>query len=302
MFVCENMKNIPTYTTLVMSGGGIKGIGGLGALQFLADNHKLINITKFIGTSVGAIISYLICIGYTPIEILVMITQKKIFEKMATAFSIVDLMNTGGAMNFYIIQNLLEDMTTSKIGHFLTLQQLYEEFNKELVCCTYNYDKAVCEYINRHNHPHIPCITALRMSSNLPFLFQPFRYEHANYLDGAILDNFPVSQLTDSDVAIAINLGYSKKLPPDNNSPKSSSFSFMNYVFDIVFLPIRNIQRLVALQTKYPPLHSIELSLDVDVLNWNVTTADKFNSFSIGYETIKRQFQLYYIIPYNETV
>lgn len=295
----KKMKNIPTYTTLVMSGGGIKGIGGLGALQFLADNHKLLNITKFIGTSVGAIISYLICIGYTPIEILVMITQKKILEKMSTAFSIVDLMNTGGAMNFYIIQNLLEDMTTSKIGHFLTLQQLYEEFNKELICCTYNYDKGICEYINRHDHPHIPCITALRMSSNLPFLFKPFRYEHANYLDGAILDNFPISQLTESDITIAINLGHRNNT---STSPqKTSSFSFMNYVFDILFLPIRNIQRLVALQTKHPPLHTIELLLDVDVLNWNITTADKFNSFPIGYETIKKQYQVYYIIPYIGT-
>lgn len=292
------IKTIPDYTTLVMSGGGIKGLGGLGALQFLADNHKLLNINKFIGTSVGAIISYLVCIGFTPIEILVMINQKRILEKMSVAFSIVDLINTGGAMNFYILQSILEEMTTSKIGHFLTLQQLYDEFHKELVCCTYNYDKGICEYLNRHDNPNIPCITALRMSSNLPFLFQPFQYEHTSYLDGAILDNFPISQLTENDIAIAIHLGYSNK-PRTNNNSKKPSFNFMNYVFDVLFLPIRNIQKFIAQQTKYPPLDTIEIPLDIDVLNWSITTADKFNSFSIGYETIKKQYQLYYIIPYN---
>jgi predicted acylesterase/phospholipase RssA len=291
------MKTIPDYTTLVMSGGGIKGLGGLGALQFLADNHKLAGITKFIGTSVGAIISYLVCIGYTPIEILIMINQKRILEKMSVAFSIVDLINSGGAMNFYIIQSILEEMTTSKIGHFLTLRQLFDEFQKELVCCTYNYDKGICEYLDYKNYPNIPCITALRMSSNLPFLFQPFQYEHAHYLDGAILDNFPLSQLTQTDVAIAINLGYSTKTI--KKVTRNRSFNFMNYVFDILFLPIRNIQTFIAQQTKYPPLDLIELPLDVDVLNWNITTSDKFNSFSIGYDTIKKQYQVYYIIPYT---
>ena len=291
------MITIPDYTTLVMSGGGIKGLGGLGALQFLADNHKLLNIKKFIGTSVGAIIGYLICIGYTPIEIMVMINQKRVLEKMSIAFSIVDLVNTGGAMNFYIIQSILEDMTTSKIGHFLTLEQLYLEFNKELICCTYNYDKGICEYLDRHRNPNIPCITALRMSSNLPFLFQPFQYEHTNYLDGAILDNLPISQLTEDDIAIAINLGYSSKKKEEKK--RKSSFNFMNYVFDILFLPIRNIQQFIAQQTNHPPLHIIEIPLDIDVLNWSITTADKFNSFSIGYETIKKHYQLYYIVVYN---
>ena len=55
--------------TLVLSGGGLKGIAILGLLQKLYKTGKLNNFDKFIGTSVGSIISLLLSIGYTPLEI-----------------------------------------------------------------------------------------------------------------------------------------------------------------------------------------------------------------------------------------
>ena len=57
------------YTTLVLSGGGVKGILMLGAIQYMIDNRLLEKTTTYIGTSVGAMIGYLLAIGYTPIEI-----------------------------------------------------------------------------------------------------------------------------------------------------------------------------------------------------------------------------------------
>ena len=61
------IKNEIDKTILVISGGGIKGFVALGALQKLYDTKKLININKYCGTSVGAIISLLLIIGYKPV-------------------------------------------------------------------------------------------------------------------------------------------------------------------------------------------------------------------------------------------
>ena len=65
----ETKTNSSLYDTLVLSGSSIKGITFLGALQYLYDNSLLKNVKTFVGTSSGAMISFLLIIGYTPVEI-----------------------------------------------------------------------------------------------------------------------------------------------------------------------------------------------------------------------------------------
>ena len=69
----ENIVQIADYDTLVLSGGSSKGILTLGALQYCYDNFLLNKIETYVGTSSGAIISFLLIIGYSPIEIMVYI-------------------------------------------------------------------------------------------------------------------------------------------------------------------------------------------------------------------------------------
>ena len=54
------------YNSLVLSGGAVRGLAIIGALQYAYDNFLLKNVKFFFGTSVGAIICYLLVIGYTP--------------------------------------------------------------------------------------------------------------------------------------------------------------------------------------------------------------------------------------------
>lgn len=292
---------IPDYNTMVLSGGGVKGLGILGALQFLADQNKLCTVVKYIGTSVGAIIGYLIAIGYSPIEVMVNIYQKQIIEKVMNAVNVMDLMNHGGAVNFFVLQDILEDMTISKIGHLLTMEQLYNEFGKHLICCTYNHSKGVCEYLDYRNHPKLPCVIALKMSSNFPFLFHPFFYEDSTYIDGALLENFPISQLTEEDIAIGIRLGQPKQ-KVTTQKHKQQPFDFIQHVFSILSISIEHSSRLSETQATYKPKDTVPILLDLDVFQWSMTMTDKFNAFSVGYETIKNYYQLDYIVPYSYVI
>lgn len=292
---------IPDYNTMVLSGGGVKGLGLLGALQFLADQNKLLKVVKYIGTSVGAIIGYLIAIGYSPIEVMVNIYQKQVIEKVMNAVNVMDLMNHGGALNFFVLQDILEDMTISKIGHLLTMEQLYNEFGKHLICCTYNQSKGVCEYLDYRNHPKLPCMIALKMSSNFPFLFHPFFYEDSTYIDGALLENFPISRLTEEDIAIGIRLGQPQqhKLPTQKHK---QPFDFIQHVFSILSISIEHSSRLSESHATYKPKDTVHILLDLDVFQLSMTMTDKFNAFSVGYETIKKYYQLDYIVPYSYVI
>lgn len=315
---------IPEYTTLVMSGGGVRGLALLGALQYLADQNRLSRIQKFIGTSIGAIIGYLIAIGYSPIEIMIQVNQRHMIETFVQSLNIMDLVNHGGAMNYFVLHEILEDMTISKIGHVLTLRQLYDDFGKHLVCCTYNYSRRVCEYLDYHHHPNMPCLTALRMSSSLPFIFHPFTYDGSMYVDGAMMDSFPVSQLHENDVALAIRLGKRRYSPSDMNptttttttttttssnhhhtgrkhhhhhTSRRAPFQLLSYILQTLFIPIEHLHQLLEETSRYRPRDRIHIELDMDAFNWSLSMAERFDAFSIGYDAIRTYYQPNYIIP-----
>jgi predicted acylesterase/phospholipase RssA len=283
---------IPEYDTIVMSGGGIKGIGLLGSLQYLADKQRLSLIKKFVGTSIGAIIAYFICIGYSPIELMVILNTKKIIEKIGKSIDILSLIHHGGAMNFYILQEILEEMTLRKIGQLLTLKQLYEKYAKHLICCSYNYNKRESEYLDYNSYPDLPCITALRMTSNLPFLFYPFYYNKQLYIDGGIINNFPISILNTNDKALALQL-------LDIKTPKShdgKSFRLLDYIYDILYIPIEHVQKLMSKYQSQNEYDQIDIHIDISLFNWEISMTQKFDAFSIGYETTRNFFQTSYII------
>ena len=60
---------------LVLSGGGAKGIAHIGIIQALEENN--IPIDYVTGTSIGAIIGALYAMGYTPQEMLQLISSKE---------------------------------------------------------------------------------------------------------------------------------------------------------------------------------------------------------------------------------
>ena len=90
------MKN---YNTLILSGGGIRGFGLLGSLQFLLLNNYLHNIRKFIGTSIGAIVAVFIIVGYDPTEIIIIFIQRNYFNQLGS-YSLIQAIKGNGFLSF----------------------------------------------------------------------------------------------------------------------------------------------------------------------------------------------------------
>ena len=127
------------YKTLVISGGGTKGFAALGVLQALFDGNKT-DFNHYIGTSVGSIINYLLCIGYSPIEIMISVAQTTLLQDLSV-FNIANIMSGNGVTRWNIIHEFLEKLTINKIGYLPTLLKIHENFNKTLTICTYNNTK-----------------------------------------------------------------------------------------------------------------------------------------------------------------
>lgn len=278
---CDTQE-ITHYNTLVLSGGSVRGIAILGALQYAYDNFLLTKVTTYIGTSAGAIISYLLCIGYTPIEIIVYLCTHQLMERLQS-FNIVAMLQGRGAASFNQLAEHLEKMTITKIGYLPTIGDLHQKLGKTLICATHNLTESRTEYIRYETHPTLPCITALRMSSNLPLVFERYKYGRCFYVDGGISDNFPL-QLADlpNNKALCVSLARDK-----SNLEEGAELNALEYIYDLMFVPIdQSTTCKIDAASDRCNIITIPAS-KFKFFNFNLSSTDKLNLFSEGYEHMK---------------
>ena len=217
----NNKKKMPEddpYDTLILSGGGIKGIITLGALQYMYDNGKLQNIKHYYGTSVGTMISYLLVIGYSPIEILLQIISEKIFDHFKK-INIINLTNGSGGFEWQPIDDFLINLTLAKCEQPMSFEDIYMKYGVKLTFCTYNVSLQKKEYLSYETNPKLLCTAAIRMSSNIPLIFPRYQYLGNYYIDGAVVDDFPITQVSHDNITFGIRLSNSA-IPQKPTAPK----------------------------------------------------------------------------------
>lgn len=283
------------YDTIVLPGGGIKGFYILGGIQAAMDRGLLDNVTNFVGTSVGSMICYLLAIGYTPTEIVVALHLGKWLEEMKQ-FNLSGMIDWSGALSFTPIQEILEKMTINKIGKLITLGKLKEEFKKTLICTTFNVTQYKTEYLGPDNYPDLPCLTALRMSSSIPLIFERYKYMNNYYIDGGVADNLPlkkaeelselsqisgISQPSESRV-FAIHLR-NKEWVDDN---------ILSYFLKILQIPINNfVNESIRNKKDFTDVFDINNASIKNIVNFNLKSKEKLDMFSDGYDNVATQLK-----------
>ena len=193
------------HDTLIISGGGINGFVILGAIQYLYDIQKISNIQKYIGTSIGCAICYLLIIGLTPIEIMARITKEKTLDNFKHV-KIKNILTGNGLFEWKHIDDFLLNITLEKCEQPLTFKDIYDLYGVKFVCCTYNITQKQIEYISVDNYPELSCLSAIRMSCNVPLLFSRYCYNDNYYIDRGIIDNFCISYAEPDDKILGIYL------------------------------------------------------------------------------------------------
>ncbi len=177
---------------LVLSGGGARGIGHLGCLQALSDMS--VSISRISGSSAGAILGAFYAQGYQPREILKMAKETTLFgfsNFLIGKAGLFDIKSLGNLFNKYIPHNAIEQL---KIPTTIVATDIV---------------KGEVRYFNEGN-----LSMALMASSCVPLVFQPVSFENTFYLDGGILNNFPIEPLQNKcDVIIGVHVNaLSKKV------------------------------------------------------------------------------------------
>ncbi len=200
------MNDVDPYTTLVCSGGGINGISIIGVLYNLEEKKLLDNISNYAGTSIGGMICLLLSIGYDVYHIYNYIEKSSMITDIQE--SITSIFSTNGVVDYpLLIDSHLRFLVFDKLKKIPTMSELFKTTNKWLTLVTFEPATSEKIYIDHENFPDLLCTDAVRMTCNIPFIFSKFTYNNKEYIDGGIVDNFPI-ELYPNTRKIGININF----------------------------------------------------------------------------------------------
>jgi len=271
------------YNTVVLSGGSMKAIATLGALQYCFDNNLLHpdNIHTYAGTSAGAILSYLMIIGYSPIEVLCYVVMEDLI-KNPHYLNLANLFSGEGAMSFFEIYDHLEKLTINKIGRLITFKDIKLCFGKNILVAVYNLTKKQVEYLSPESTPDMPCLTGLRMSCSLPFIFNKCRYEGCDYIDGGVADNFPISRVEEDGNRV---LGFHINI----FGLAGDEDALIPTIYSILSIPLIELEKR-KLDNSSADIIYID-RIKYSMLDFNITSKEKLDMFSDGYQIAQDHFE-----------
>lgn len=172
--------------TLVLSGGGVRGVATLGALERMRAAGLLAGVRTVVGTSAGALVGALVATRRDLSASLDAISAHGYrpdfdFERLSSEFGLDD-----GAS----IERLLRALLAEEDAR-ITLGGVRDKYGVRLVVCVTNVSMRRAEYFGPETHADVPVALAVRMSCSVPLYFGAVRYAGHWYVDGSIVDNFP---------------------------------------------------------------------------------------------------------------
>ena len=160
---------------IVLSGGGIRGISHLGVLKAL----KNFDITPdFIsGTSAGAIVGATLASGIDPEEAFKIYMETKLwrfFRPVLGSLGLINIESTNLLFKEYLLKENIEDLEIPLI----------------ITAVNFSEGKAV-------QFTKGPLIKAIHASCCIPGIFKPVMINNQMYVDGGVINNFPIEPLMD---------------------------------------------------------------------------------------------------------
>jgi predicted acylesterase/phospholipase RssA len=220
------------FEIIVLSGGGSKGLLTLGALHYYYENgmYNKNDVRIYAGTSIGSVINLLLICGYTPIEIFNEIYKTDNFFDVEDYNNIKGVLTKMGLMSISRFINKVLELVIHKIGYSPTLNELKGITGKTLIVTASNVTKMKCEYYTPDTNPNLKCVDAVKLSCNLPLIFQRIRYRGDFITDGGLMDNFPIKYVDDGKSKILGIVTSGLDFSQDDNF-------FIGYFFRLVTMP-----------------------------------------------------------------
>lgn len=223
---------------LIISGGSQKGIAYIGALDLLEEKttFSINNVSFFSGSSIGGIICTCIVIGYSIQEmknIFLELDFIHLFEINDKKYKLLPFFYKNYSFNEgkEVLEYIKTLFIKKGLSTTITFKELFDKTNKTLIMNGSNITNGVVEYFSYKSTPNMKVIEALLITSRIPFVFPPIKYNDSLYIDGFFFDPFPIRCFDKETLKknkgkiLGINLSFKNK---PNENFEQYTMSIMN--------------------------------------------------------------------------
>lgn len=196
------------YSTLILSGGSFKCVAQLGCINWLQEHGHIKGLVRFIGTSAGSVVAFLLTLRFSVDEIVASINEFLAIQRrqpfdMDTAF---DVFQTLGFDDATYIQEFLCAQWRKRYPACaevdMTFLELAKLSGRDLVVCACRLPHLDPEYFCVDKTPNMSVARAIRASCSIPLLMTPVMIDGDMYIDGGLSSNFPCSYVSSSTTGV----------------------------------------------------------------------------------------------------
>jgi predicted acylesterase/phospholipase RssA len=226
---------------ICLSGGGVRAVAFLGALEALEAKGLLRSVKEYIGVSAGALISYGLVLGYTIQEL-----KKLCMEFDFSLIRAIDAESAIGFMDQYGLdkgENLKRFLESLLKQKQLSPETTFEEFavqkpNNPMLRC-FATDLNLCEprEFSLAQTPTAKLTEALLATMSLTFYFTPVVDSITGHTltDGGVLHNYPMAFLPPEERAASLGLMFSNEHV--EGKVIGDFYDFLHQLFACVYMP-----------------------------------------------------------------
>jgi NTE family protein len=255
---------------IVISGGGISGFSTYGALRFLSKQNfwKLDEIKTIYGCSIGAFIGVVISLGYDW-DWLDDYFEKRPWEKIINIGinEILNLYEKKGVLDISFVEKALEPLLTAK---GLTKDCTFEEFfaytkiDIHMFTVDINLNELKTINLSYKTHPKLPIFKGVYMTMSFPFLLKPLCEDGHCYIDGGIIDNYPLQYCIndtecDTNEILGIINEWGNFMEKYKVTDKSSIIDYLRVLMRKMHLQIATENKQINIK------HTVRCALDSDI-------------------------------------
>lgn len=172
--------------TLVLSGGGMKGVASLGAAVALKRAGMLKGVRTMVGTSAGALVAAALATDRASLGVL----SDLVDSSYKPDIDFGNLMSTFGLDSGRHLDHWISVLMG---GKRYTFEEVRRQHGVDLVVCATNLSERRPQYFGPDSTPNMDVSLALRMSCAIPLYFAAVSHEGKLFVDGAVSDNFPMA-------------------------------------------------------------------------------------------------------------
>jgi len=187
----------------------------LGALQHLEAEGLLRFVKEWMGVSAGALQALCLAAGYTLAE-MIEFTLSFDFQQITEVDEAAGwLLNMGFDTGNRLLKLLNALMKEKGLKETTTFRQLHEQTGRSFRTFAANLNTGALVTYSKETTPDYCVAHAARASMSIPYYFQPFQCPQTGHLlcDGGIINNYPLSLLTEEESAETLGLLLQSKMP-----------------------------------------------------------------------------------------